>query len=259
MKKRKHIICPDCAAEYEETLPKCPYCGRMNYKGAEIAYLNKLEDVRDDMEALGEIPQQAVKAELKKQGHLVRKIIIIIVCVLMALCALVYVRLHPGTSKVSEKEQFLWQSENFPKFDAMYAAGEYQELADVLQKELQGDYSIWDYQHRAFAFVYDNISDAKMAMQMIDSGEDTSRDMYTTLLYNQMDFMVQWGRKGQLSERERAIIEPLKDVIVEDFQTRWQMSDEEYQDLLKKAEENYHVMPYDEAEKYVKKWLKKRK
>lgn len=153
----------------------------------------------------------------------------------------------------------MWQSENFPKFDALYEAGEYQQLANILQEELQGKYSIWSYEHRDFAFVYDNISDAKEAKRRIDSGEDTSVDMYTTLLYNQMDLLVQWGREEELDEEERSIIEPLMEEVVEDFHTRWQMSDEDYQELIEIAEENYHVFPYNEAKKYVKKWLKKNK
>ena len=31
----KKIICSSCGAEFEDTLPKCPYCGSLNYKGAE--------------------------------------------------------------------------------------------------------------------------------------------------------------------------------------------------------------------------------
>lgn len=259
MKKTKRIICSGCGAEFDASLVKCPYCDIINYSGAEAEYLNKLDDVRDNMEELGEVPQEAIKEELRKQGRLIRKIIIIVVIVLVVLGGLVYFRFHFNGAKVSEKEQFLWQAENFPKFDALYVAGEYQELADILQEELQGKYSIWSYEHRAFAFVYDNISDAKEAKRRIESGEDTSVDMYTTLLYNQMDLMIQWGREGELDEEERSILEPLMGEVIEDFHTRWQMSDEDYRYLIKKAEDNYHVMPYREAEKYVKKWLKKNK
>lgn len=259
MKDKKRIICSGCGGEFDASLPKCPYCDIIHYAGAEAEYLNKLDDIRDDMEELGDVQEDVVKEELKKQGHLVKRIVIMIAVILALLAAWTYFRLNFRFSQVSDKEQFLWQSENYPKFDTMYKAEEYQELADILQKELQGEYSIWDYEHRAFAFVYDNITDAKKAMQLIDSGEDTSLDMYTTLLYNQMDFIIQWERTGELSEEERAIIEPLKGEVVEDFHNRWQMREEDYQKLLKKAEDNYHVLPYKEVEKYVKKWLKEKK
>ena len=41
----KKIICSSCGAEFEDTLPKCPYCGSLNYKGAEAEYLGKLESM----------------------------------------------------------------------------------------------------------------------------------------------------------------------------------------------------------------------
>ena len=43
----KKIICNSCGAEFEDTLPKCPYCGSLNYKGAEAEYLGKLEGMRE--------------------------------------------------------------------------------------------------------------------------------------------------------------------------------------------------------------------
>ena len=260
MEKMKKIICSGCGAEYEDTLPKCPYCDLINYKGAEKAYLNKLEDVREDMGELAYVPESAVKAELKKQGHLIRKIVIVVVIVLILLFSWPYVLEFLATvGEPPEKEQFLWQTENFPKFDALYEAGEYDELAEVLNDELLGEYSIWDYEHRAFAFAYGDISSAKEAMKMIDSGEDTSENIYTRLLYRQVDLMIQWERDDELSQEEREILEPLMDEVVKDFYTRWQMSEEEHAELVKIAEDNYHVLPYDEAEKFVKKWLKNRK
>lgn len=259
MENRKKMICSSCGAEYEDSLAKCPYCDTINYKGAEKEYLNKLEDVREDMGELAYVPESTVKAELKKQGHLVRKIVIIVIIVIGLLFSVPYVlEFLADAGGPPEKEQFLWQTENYPKFDALYEAGEYDELVKVLNEELLGEYSIWDYEHRAFAFVYGDISSAKEAMEKIDSGENTSEDIYTKLLYSQVDLIVQWERDDELSDEEREILKPLMDEVVADYYTRWQMSEEEHAELVKIAEENYHVLPYDEAEKFVKEWLKNR-
>ena len=51
----KKIICSSCGAEFEDTLPKCPYCGSLNYKGAEAEYLGKLESMRQDMHDIGQV------------------------------------------------------------------------------------------------------------------------------------------------------------------------------------------------------------
>lgn len=259
MEKIKKIICPSCNAEYEDTLPKCPYCDLINYKGAEKAYLDKLEDVREDMGELAYVPENTAKEEFKKQGHLVRKIVIIIIIVLVLLFGVGYLLDNISFGGVSEKEQFLWQAENYPKFDALYEAGEYEELARIMDEELLGEYSIWSYEHRAFAFVYGDIMKAKEAMRLIDTGEDTSQKVYTRLLYSQVDLIIQWERDDELSEEERAIIEPLLQEVWDDYYTRWQFSEEENAEIFKTAEENYHVLPYGEAEKIVEKWLKKNK
>ncbi len=63
----KKIICSSCGAEFEDTLPKCPYCGSLNYKGAEAEYLGKLESMRQDMQQLEQVPEKELKKKLKKK------------------------------------------------------------------------------------------------------------------------------------------------------------------------------------------------
>ena len=70
----KRIICSSCGAEFDNDMAKCPYCGTMNYEGAEKEYLEKLEDVREDLDDLNEVPLEETKKEFKKQGRLIRKV-----------------------------------------------------------------------------------------------------------------------------------------------------------------------------------------
>ena len=71
----KKIICSSCGAEFEDTLPKCPYCGSLNYKGAEAEYLGKLESMRQDMQQLEQVPEKELKKKLKKKTVLPRRVI----------------------------------------------------------------------------------------------------------------------------------------------------------------------------------------
>ena len=66
----KKIICSSCGAEFEDILPKCPYCGSLNYKGAEAEYLGKLESMRQDMQQLEQVPEKELKKKLKKKQKL---------------------------------------------------------------------------------------------------------------------------------------------------------------------------------------------
>ena len=45
----KLIVCNSCGAQYGSDHSTCPYCGTMNYEGAEKAYFEKLEDIREDV------------------------------------------------------------------------------------------------------------------------------------------------------------------------------------------------------------------
>ena len=71
----KKIICSSCGAEFEDTLPKCPYCGSLNYKGAEAEYLGKLEDVRRDMQQLEQVPEKELKKKMNKENQKRKKLL----------------------------------------------------------------------------------------------------------------------------------------------------------------------------------------
>ena len=48
------MYCSNCGAEINEKDAYCPYCGVMNARAAEREYMEKLEDIREDTERLGE-------------------------------------------------------------------------------------------------------------------------------------------------------------------------------------------------------------
>ena len=39
----KQVICSSCGAKFRQSLPKCPYCDTLNYKGAEAEYMGRLQ------------------------------------------------------------------------------------------------------------------------------------------------------------------------------------------------------------------------
>ena len=43
------IICPNCGAEIENDVTKCPYCGYINVEGAEKKYFDELDDIKEDL------------------------------------------------------------------------------------------------------------------------------------------------------------------------------------------------------------------
>ena len=60
-----HIRCTSCGGEYTSDAAACPYCGTIYVAGAEAHYMNKLDDIREDMEDLNALARQETGAELK--------------------------------------------------------------------------------------------------------------------------------------------------------------------------------------------------
>ena len=71
--KRKTVICRSCSAEYDASIPNCPYCGTMNLPAAETAYMNKLEGIRGNLEALQSLGKTETRAHM---GRLSKKVLI---------------------------------------------------------------------------------------------------------------------------------------------------------------------------------------
>ena len=62
----KNIICPDCGAEFPDNRDRCPYCGNIYYPAAERAYMDHLNEIRDEVDDLSFIPGKETKREIKK-------------------------------------------------------------------------------------------------------------------------------------------------------------------------------------------------
>jgi hypothetical protein len=107
----KKIICSSCGAEFEDTLPKCPYCGSLNYKGAEAEYLGKLESMRQDMQQLEQVPEKELKKKLKKKQKFVIKLLIILAALAAILAVIVFRAqyIEPRDARAD----YLWEKENF--------------------------------------------------------------------------------------------------------------------------------------------------
>ena len=80
------IICPNCGAEIENDVTKCPYCGYINIESAEKKYLDELDDIKEDLAQVDKEPVKALRSGLSKGV----RVILVTVGVLLAL-AIVYV------------------------------------------------------------------------------------------------------------------------------------------------------------------------
>ena len=86
------VRCTSCGGEFDAHEPKCPYCGTMYEPGAEEHYMNRLGDIREDMEDLSSLALPETGSELKQAAKKTLKTLIIIVAaiaILLGICWLI--------------------------------------------------------------------------------------------------------------------------------------------------------------------------
>ena len=84
------VHCTNCGGEFDPKEPKCPYCGTMYEPGAEHQYMEKLGDIREDMEDLNSLAVSETASELKSAVRSTLLTIVVIVVAIAALAGLLY-------------------------------------------------------------------------------------------------------------------------------------------------------------------------
>lgn len=252
--KVKLIECKSCGAHFDEMLPACPYCGTMSIKGAEAQYMDKLEDIREDMEDLTNIPVVETKKAIKKQT----KFVLIIIGVLLGVFAFfVAIELIFGYKEPQRDRQadFAWQQENFPMFDELYEQQKDGELLDKYYEALAEEAPIYAWEHYEYVSALALLADFNYILDIEAKGESLNKYDYQSLLY--AGFRVETYEKSTAyTEEELERLQPYIERVREDFRTRWKFTDEELDYFEEQAENNYGLVPYDVIEDYIKDWMK---
>ena len=251
----RYIVCGNCGKEYDENQVKCPSCGSVNVTGAERAYLEKLEDVREDMEELDDAPREVLQQTIKKQGKFLKGALLAVIAVAVLFTA--GILLKEKLEDRSYKAKYLWMQENYPRLDALYDAGNYEEMAE-LYLELLGDKNsiLYEWEHFNFAEAYMTCYFVRSYLEE-EKQEELSESTLAFLLAHEWVVKGIVLQKERFTEEEYSALEPYIEMSEADFAARWNMPAEEYdafQEQLKKNGGQY--MDYDVCKEYVKKWIK---
>lgn len=251
-KQTVKIICPSCGGEFEDMLPKCPYCETLHIKGAEAEYMEKLEDVREDMAELGEVPEKETRKEFKRQGTFLGKIFAVI-----AIPVLVLVLLFVWSNREDERDiqaEYLWKQENFPKMDEMYEQGAYDALREFYIEALLDDKPVSDWEHIWFCYALNDLYEME---QFWELEQENLRDSdYASFLYCGWRFKKGRGT-AYLTGEQVELLTPRIEQAMEKFEEYWQFDAEAIEAFEKELEKNDGHISYDYCMKYVKKWRKK--
>lgn len=245
-------VCESCAAVYDDMLPECPYCGSTNYKGAEVQYLNQLEDVREDMEELEAVPVEETKKEFRKQGRFLVKVFVVIGIVILVLTAIyLLVEIDWGYDR-DAKEDYFWKQENYPLMDALYESGDYAALAEFFAEEKKNPTGAWE--HSDFYYVYVDITELQELYGWEEEGKELEPFDYAMILHDEWEVLSSF-QNNTLDEQELEKLVEYKKLIQDKFDTRWNMSEVDYEELCRQVEENHGWISLDICEAYVEKWL----
>lgn len=253
-KKVKLMECKSCGAHFDEMLPACPYCGTTSIKGAQAQYMEKLENIREDMEALTAVAAQETKKALKKQT----KFVLLVLGVILGLFLLLVVfELVTGASPKRDRQaDYAWQQENFPILDELYRQENYEELLKCYEQALLEDAPISVWEHYTFLAALDLLTGVKEILEREQAGEALAKWDYENLLY--AGFRVEtYGESTAYSAEELEKLKPYIEMVRKDFSTRFSFTQEEQAYFEKEAENNYGLVPYKVIEKYIEEWMEK--
>ena len=252
----KKIVCKFCGASFDEMVPKCPYCDSTSLKGAEAEYMDKLEDVRSDMEELAQIPAQETKKAFKKQTKSILLIVGIMLAVFLGLVGLELLLSKSFDKSTQEKQaDYLWQQENLNAFDEVYEKGNDEELMDMYYEAASEGEPVYEWEHADYSSVLAHYKELEYVWAKIERGEPPmSVSEYAGLLVGYSFIEYYYNR---LTEEEQERLASYYQTAKADYEARWDFQGKEWEELEKQREENYGIIPYEAAEKYVEAWLER--
>ena len=252
----KLVICNSCGAQFGNDHPKCPYCGTMNYEGAEKEYFEKLEDIREDVEELNTVPMQETKAELKKQGKFIRKVVTIVIVLAAVFGGIIF--LQERSYERDNKADFMWKEANYPIMDELYANGEYEELMTFYMQAAEEDKPVYMWEHSEFVRAYDHVACYYDYEAFLDTVVDDEIEVWRYGLYLWTQWKVYgYQFSGDLTEEEKAYFAEAFADAEESLKNDWDYDEVTYQEFLEKASTPYgSTVSFEECDAYIKEWKK---
>lgn len=234
------VICPDCGAAFSVREKYCPYCGHINEIGDELSYQQKLEDIRDNLEDLEDVPSALYKEEAVKDAKSVGKIAIIIGAVLLVLFVSIFtfVKTLAKNTMGNVGKELQQQREFYASLDEMYEKGDFDSIRDVYRSNEYGidsPINIYNWQHNQFMIVYLFYGDLKHDYDLVldlydskDANEDLFREDAAYVFYNAAKLILtDWDKEDlnhTLTQDDYARIDEYKEYAASLLDKHFQIS-----------------------------------
>ncbi|MCR5507514.1 MAG: zinc ribbon domain-containing protein [Lachnospiraceae bacterium] len=256
-KTPSQTVCPNCGAEIEKSDPKCPFCGFINAEGAEKKYMDRLYDMRNDLDSVDE---EAAQGYEKGYGRIGRMILITLAILIIVTGtgyviyrASLYKELRHEPEKSSDMlKEMTWRKEAFKEFDRLYEEGEYKKLCDAVFSPENKDHSSYEWEHYRFAEIYNDYLMTIRDLKRIDregwSQYDAGAVFYRCCLcYYDDVYKNAYG--NSLSDEDIEKLRPAIDYMNGVLHDRLNFTDEDMAGFRDSIVGKYHNIEYDKCVK----------
>lgn len=247
----KTMICQFCAAEFEEDLVKCPYCGSTNIVAAEAEYMKKLEDIREDVEEIREIPKAEVHKVVKKQKGIFKLSLIIVsiylaIMLVVSLCRWAFA-IYNGRQELHEMVQ---RREIYEQLDQLFDEGKYEEVYELYNSAFNQVNKLYRWERSQLMEQFDKIELLEEGMAIKE--EEGLSDYEYEKFYKYYVSLVLYTQSSRFSVEEQEIVKThMKDCAVY-WESYFQIPSEDMETMQKAAEESWNgECPYDVMREYA--------
>ena len=268
----KKIICPSCGASFNESEPKCPYCGTVYEPGAEKEYKEKLNDLRMDLDIVDNLAEDDYKSDFK--AFLERFLPIVGTVLFIAVVALTVYKISTSGSRsanrveMDESIQKLSDLRTYEEvFDAYYDAGDYAgmlEEIDAWKEECGGrfgsDSELVNWRNYDFYYcltLYENAEEAvEDYIYVMESSSLPTTSRYADVLYYGFRFYGTASDEDngyRLLAGEREYLNTLCSGLEEEMRAVLQISEEEYEALKTEVFDGRSYPSFDTCEEFARK------
>ena len=251
------MYCGNCGGEITDKDAYCPYCGVMNVRAAETEYMEKLEDIRENTEKLGDEGGRHTKKEVRRVGKLAVIIFAIVAVLVLGLFVFSWAMDHffYGNGR-DARDEAAFKEKYFPKLEELYASGDMDATCDYLN-EIGGEdgaevLQMWPhYKYISYYMDYKIVH----AIPGTELDNDFWNLKYDEVLYAGIELIYQAGYFGQknMSAEETEKVKKYASEAEDIFSEYFSLDKSELDEIYRNCTDEEGYVYYTKIQEWAKK------
>lgn len=251
------MYCGNCGGEITDKDAYCPYCGVMNPRAAETEYMEKLEDIRENTEKLGDEGGRHTKKEIRRIGKFAAFVFIIVAVFVAGLFAFSWAMDHffYGNGR-DARDEAAFKEKYFPKLEELYASGDMDATCDYLN-EIGGEdgaevLQMWPhYKYISYYMDYQIVH----AIPGTELDNDFWNLKYDEVLYAGIELIYQAGYFGQknMSTEETEKVKKYASEAEDIFSEYFSLDKSELDEIYRNCTDEDGYVYYTKIQEWAKK------